>query len=101
MVYHLAIQLPHHRPVEIKITNEKGPRRDIDDGARKGFVEGRVAVAEAGEAGARAEGGGEGSAEGEKGILGCVVVVNYRVKPSASYKTQFGKNQAAKRICTS
>lgn len=36
-------------------------------------------MAEAGEAGAGAEGVGKGGAEGEKGILGCVVIVNYVV----------------------
>lgn len=34
VMYHLRIQLPHHWPFEVKVANEEGTRRNIDDGAR-------------------------------------------------------------------
>ena len=76
MMHHLAIQLPHHRPLEVKVADEERARGDIDDRTGKGFVERRVAVAEAGEAGAGTQGGLEGGAEREEGIFGRVVVVD-------------------------
>ena len=76
MMYHLAIQLPDHRCLKVEVADKEGPRGDVDDGAGEGFVEGRVAVAEAGEAGAGPQGGGEGGAEGEEGVFGRVVVVD-------------------------
>ena len=75
-MHHLTIQLPDHRPLKVKITNEERARRDIDDCTGKSFVERRVAVAEAGEAGAGTQGGLEGGAEREEGIFGCVVVID-------------------------
>lgn len=54
MMNHLAIQLPDHWSVEVEVADEEGARGDVEDGAREGFVEGCVAVAEAGEAGAGA-----------------------------------------------
>ena len=77
MVDHLAVQRPDHRPREIKVADEEGAGRDVEDGAGEGLVEGGVAVAEAGEAGAGAEGGGEGGAEGEEGVFSRVVVVDW------------------------
>lgn len=76
MMHHLAIQRSNHRTLKVEIPNKKRARGYIDDGAGEGLVEGRVAVAEAGEAGAGAEGAGEGGAEGEEGVFGCVVVVD-------------------------
>ena len=78
MMHHLAIQLPNHRSLKVEIADEKGARGYVDDGAGKRFVERRVAVAEASEAGTRTQGGLEGGAESEEGILGCVVVVDCR-----------------------
>lgn len=78
MMYHLSIQLAHHWTFEVEVADKEGARGDIDNGAGKRFVERRVAVAEAGEAGAGAQGGFEGGAEGEEGVLGCVVVVDCR-----------------------
>lgn len=78
MMYHLAIQLPNHGSLEPEAADEEGPGGYVDDGAGEGLVEGRVAVAEAGEAGAGAEGGGEGAPEGEEGVFGRVVVVDCR-----------------------
>lgn len=54
MMYHLAIQLPNHWSLEVEVADEEGARGDVEDGAGEGFVEGRVAVAEAGETGAGA-----------------------------------------------
>lgn len=75
-MHHLAIQRSDHRGPEVEIADEERARGDVEDGAGEGFVEGSVAVAEAGEAGAGAQGAGEGGAEGEEGVFGCVVVVD-------------------------
>ncbi len=77
MMDHLTIQLPNHRPLEPKIPHKKGATRDVKNGTGECFVEGRVGVAEADEPGAGAQGGGEGGAEGEEGVFGCVVVVDW------------------------
>ena len=87
---HLAIQLPDHGTLEAEFADEEGARGDIDDGAGEGLVEGRVAVAEAGEAGAGAQGGGEGGAEREESIFGRVVVVDYR-KGALAIKNAIGR----------
>ena len=76
MMYHLAIQLPDHRSLEAEFADEEGSRGDVDDGAGEGFVERGVAVTEASEAGAGAQGRGEGAAEGEEGVLGRVMVID-------------------------
>lgn len=76
MLHHLGVQLAHHGGLEAEVTDEEGARGDVEDGAGKGFVEGRVGVAEAGDARARAQRGGEGGAEGEERVFGCVVVVD-------------------------
>ncbi len=86
MMHHLAVQLPHHRPREAEIAHEERARGDVEDGAGERFVEGRVAVAEAGEAGARAQGAGEGGAEREERVFGRVVVVDCCRKRSVSCK---------------
>lgn len=52
MVNHLAVQPPNHGTLEVEIADEEGARGDVEDGAGEGLVEGRVGVAEAGEAGA-------------------------------------------------
>ena len=77
MMDHLAVQLSHHGSVEAEITDEEGPRGDVEDGAGKGLVERGVAVAEASEAGAGAQGVREGGAKGEEGVFGRVVVVDW------------------------
>ena len=78
MMYHLAIQLPNHWSLEVENAHEEGARGYIDNGTGKSFIERRVAVAEAGEAGAGTQGGFKGGADGEEGVFGCVVVVNCR-----------------------
>ena len=76
---HLAVQLADRRALEVEAADEERAGGDVKDGAGEGLVEGRVAVAEAGEAGAGAEGRGEGGAEGEEGVFGRVVVVDWSV----------------------
>ena len=76
MMHHLAAQRADHGTLEVEIADEERAGGDVEDGAREGFVEGGVGVAEAGEAGAGAEGGCEGGAEGEEGVFSCVVVVD-------------------------
>ena len=73
---HLRVQGADHGGGEVEISDEEGAGGDVEDGARKGLVEGRVAVAEAGKAGAGEEAGAEGGAEEEEGIFGGVVVVD-------------------------
>ena len=51
MMNHLAIQRSDHRSRKVEITNEERAGGYIDDGAGEGLVEGRIAVAETGEAG--------------------------------------------------
>ena len=78
VVDHLRVQRAEHRAREAEVAVEERPVREVDDGAREGFVQGRVGAAEAVEAEACAEGGGEGGAEGEEGVFGGVVVVDWR-----------------------
>ena len=79
MWYHLATQVTNLLALESEIYDCVGPVGEIDDGAGECFVEGRVAGAEAGEAGVvLCEGGFEGRAEGEAGVFGCVVIVDWR-----------------------
>ena len=76
MMHHLAIQLPNHRSLEIKVPHKERPRRYIDDRARERLIERRVAMTEAGEAGTGPQGGGEGGPESEERVFGRVVVVD-------------------------
>lgn len=76
VVHHLGVQGAHGRGREGEVADEEGPRGDVEDGARQGFVERAVGVAEAGDTGARAQRRGEGGAEREEGIFGRVVVVD-------------------------
>ena len=62
---------------EAKVHDGKGAGGDVDDGAGEGFVQGRVRVREAAETGAGAERLRERGAEGEKGVFGGVVVVDW------------------------
>ncbi|CAD6572487.1 MAG: hypothetical protein ASARMPREDX12_005245 [Alectoria sarmentosa] len=73
-----AVGLSNHWSIKIEIADEEGAGGYVEDGAGESFVEGCVAVAEAGEAGAGTQSGGEGGAEGEEGVFGCMVVVDYR-----------------------
>ena len=77
MVYHLRVQRPDHGALEIKVADEEGPVGEVDDGGGEGFVKRAGGVGEAFEAGAGAESGGEGGAEGEEGVFGCVVVIDW------------------------
>lgn len=77
MFHHLRIQGAQHGRLKPEIAHEEGPRGYVYYGAGEGFVEGGVSVPEAGDTGAGAEGGGEGAAEGDEGVFGCVVVVNW------------------------
>lgn len=54
MMYHLTIQLSNHGSLKVEIADEEGARGYVEDGAGESFVEGSVAVTEAGEAGAGA-----------------------------------------------
>jgi len=56
----------------------KGPVGQVDDGAREGLVERGVGVAEAPQAVGAAERLLEGVAERDEGVLGRVVVVDWR-----------------------
>lgn len=78
MMDHLRIEIAHHRALEAEIAHEEGARGDIEHSAGEGFVKGGVGVTEAGEAGAGTERSGEGSAKSEEGVLGCMMVVDYR-----------------------
>lgn len=75
---HLAGQVANLFAAEAELDDAVGPVGEVDDGAGEGLVEGRVGVAEAGEAGCAAEGGGEGVAEGYADVFCCVVVIDYR-----------------------
>lgn len=76
MVDHLAVQLPDHRALEVEFAYEERTGGDVDNRARKGFIEGCIAGAEADEAGAGTQSVTEGGAEGEEGVFGCVMVVD-------------------------
>lgn len=76
MMNHLRIQRPHHRRLETEIADEERARRDINDSAGEGFIKRGVSVTETCNAGAGTEGRGEGRAESEKGVFGCMVVVD-------------------------
>lgn len=62
---------------EAQVDDGVGAVGEVDDGPREGLVEGGVAAAEAGQGGARAQGLGECGAEGEEGVFGGVVVVDF------------------------
>lgn len=74
--HHLGAQLAQPLALEPEVDDAVGPVGEVDDGAREGFVEGCVGVAEAREAGRRAEGFGEGATEGDAAVFGGVMVVN-------------------------
>lgn len=74
--HHLAAQLAEPLALEAELDDAVGAVGDVDDGAGEGLVEGRVGVAEAGDALGRAEGGGEGFAEGDAAVFGGMVVVD-------------------------
>lgn len=76
---HLTAQVTNLFPLESKLSHAVGPRGDVDDGAREGFVEGCVAGAVALDALDGAEGLLEGLAERKGTIFGGVVVVDPEV----------------------
>ncbi|KAL9116308.1 MAG: hypothetical protein Q9187_007167, partial [Circinaria calcarea] len=75
---HLRIQRPNHGALEIKVADEEGPVGEVNDGGGEGFVERAGGIGEAFETGARAEGGGEGGAEGEEGVFGGVMIIDWK-----------------------
>lgn len=83
MMNHLGIQPTHHRPPKPKFPHKKRPAADIHHGATERLVEGRIAVPEPGETGARAEGGFETGAESEEGVFGGMVIVDGEIAVAA------------------
>lgn len=77
MRYHLAAQVADLLALETEVDDAVGPVREVDDGAREGFVEGRVGGAEAREARGAAQRGGEGIAERYAAVFSGVVVVDF------------------------
>lgn len=74
---HLAAQVADLLAPQAQLHHAVGPVREVDDGAREGFVEGRVGVPEPCEAGGAAEALREGVPEGEAAVFGGVVVVDF------------------------
>lgn len=57
---HLAAQVADLLAAQVQLADAVGAVREVDDGAREGFVERAVGGAEAGEAGGGVQGGFEG-----------------------------------------
>lgn len=87
---HLSAQITDLLALEAQVDHGPGSAGEVDDGPGKGFVEGGVAAAEAGEGLAGAEGFCEGRAEGEESIFGCVVVVDWKERLVRVYKDHIG-----------
>jgi len=78
---HLAAQIAELLARQAEVYDAEGPRGEVDDGAGQGFVERGVGGAEADKA-ERGEGRGregevQAAAEGEEGVFGGVVVVDW------------------------
>jgi len=74
---HLRAEVADPLVRERELADEEGPVRQVDHRARQRFVQRRVRGAEAGQAGARAEALVEGGAQGQEGVFGGVVVVDW------------------------
>lgn len=91
---HLRRQIADFGVLEAKVTDEEGPRGDVDDGAGEGFVERRVRVAKAPQALPVPECLRKGFAEAQECVFGGVVVVNYpQVSSLLSHFPIFGDLQ--------
>ncbi|KAH6611547.1 hypothetical protein Trco_001567 [Trichoderma cornu-damae] len=77
---HLCAELAEELAPEAQVDDGVGPVGEVDDGSREGLVQGRIGIAEAGDAGRGAQGPGKGGADGDAAVLGGVVVVNYRIR---------------------
>ena len=87
---HLRRQIPDLLVLEAKVARVVRPPADVHDGERKGLVERGEGVAEPPDARARAEGLRDGAAEGEEGVFGGVVVVDY-IRKSAWWLRRTGR----------
>ena len=76
MVNHLGTQGANLLILEAEFTDEEGTIGKVNDSAGEGFIERRMAGAEAGKARPGAKGGGEGCAEGKESVFGCVMIVD-------------------------
>lgn len=77
MGQHLGAEVADLLAAQAQLDDAEGPVRQVDDGAREGFVQGRVGVPEAREPGQRRpEGAAETGPQREKGVFGAVVVVD-------------------------
>jgi len=79
MVDHLSTESADLLILETEFADEEGTIGKVNDGSGKGLIERGMAGAEASKASPRAESRGEGAAEGEEGVFGGVVVVDYEV----------------------
>ena len=77
VMHHLRAQRADLLGLEAEDADEEGPVREVDDRAREGLVQRGVGGAEAREAGARAQRGGEGAAKREERVFRGVVVVDW------------------------
>lgn len=77
MMNHLRSQGPDLGVFEPEFPDEKRPRGDIYDGACESLVKWRVGVAEALQPFSVTKSFGEGLAETEECVFGCVVVIDY------------------------
>src|SRR5579862_9737434 len=94
---HLRGQVSNLSVLEAKLADEVGPGRDVDDGARDGFVERRMGVAKTPQALAVTEGLGECFAKAKESVLGRVVVVNCATRLVACPSVlRFGRTEGGK-----
>lgn len=89
MVDHLGAQVADFLAREFvgEVGDEVGAVGEVDDGAGEGLVKGRVGGAEAAQTGAGAQGGAECKAQGEEGVFGGVVVVDWVMLVCVSHFT--------------
>ena len=77
VVNHLRCQFLNFSILEAEFADNKGAEQDIDDGLGNRFIKRREAIIKAAQTFAVTEGFREGFTKAQKGILDCVVVVDY------------------------
>lgn len=80
MVNHLRAQITNFFVLESEVPYEERPVREVNCDTRQRFIQWRFRVSKSGQAGAVAEAFVEGGAEGEEGVFGGVVIVNWIAK---------------------
>jgi hypothetical protein len=76
---HLSGQIANLRILKAESADEEWPRRYVDHGASQSLIERSMGIAESFDALSVSQCPREGFADGEEGVLGSVMVVNYNI----------------------